>query len=48
MRQGGCSGALAGHPYIYMRWKEQFFVGAGQDVGLTIAGAPPRARGTAF
>eukprot|EP00877_Chromochloris_zofingiensis_P013976 jgi/Chrzof1/8832/Cz03g25340.t1 len=35
--QGRC-GALERHPFIYMRWKEQFFVNVGQDCGLTIAG----------
>lgn len=42
MRQGGRCGQLDRHRFVYMRWKEQFFVGAGSDAGLTIAGAPPR------
>ncbi|KAK9831173.1 hypothetical protein WJX74_005964 [Apatococcus lobatus] len=29
---------LADHPYIFMRWKEQAFVDAKEDCGLTITG----------
>ncbi len=36
-QQGRCD-ALEQHPYIYMRWKERFFVNVGCDCGLTIAG----------
>ena len=41
--QGGRSVALATHPYVYMRWKERFFIGSngGKTEGggrLTIAG----------
>jgi hypothetical protein len=32
-----CVAGLASHPYIYMRWKEQFFV-RGSECRLTIAG----------
>ena len=41
VRHGGRSGGAlgGGHRYLYMRWKERFFVGAGgPDAGLTIAG----------
>ena len=31
-------GALSSHPYIYMRWKEMFFVNTQEECGLTIAG----------
>eukprot|EP00879_Flechtneria_rotunda_P014555 GHRR01015210.1.p1 GENE.GHRR01015210.1~~GHRR01015210.1.p1 ORF type:complete len:507 (+),score=214.38 GHRR01015210.1:231-1751(+) len=34
----GRCGQLERHPYIYMRWKEQFFVTNHQDCSLTIAG----------
>eukprot|EP00775_Hariotina_reticulata_P006882 gene6882-7098_t len=39
LNNGRC-GRLQNHPFIYMRWKEQFFVGSAalQDCGLTIAG----------
>ncbi|CAL9775328.1 unnamed protein product [Musa acuminata subsp. burmannicoides] len=29
---------LSNYPYIFMRWKEQYFVNVGIDCGLTIAG----------
>ncbi|MCD7464052.1 hypothetical protein HAX54_051971 [Datura stramonium] len=29
---------LSNYPYIFMRWKEQYFVNVGTDCGLTIAG----------
>uniref|UniRef100_A0A7N0V3J1 Glucose-induced degradation protein 4 homolog n=1 Tax=Kalanchoe fedtschenkoi TaxID=63787 RepID=A0A7N0V3J1_KALFE len=35
---GGKSLDLSSSPYIYMRWKEQYFVNVGYDCGLTIAG----------
>uniref|UniRef100_A0A7N0VEA7 Glucose-induced degradation protein 4 homolog n=1 Tax=Kalanchoe fedtschenkoi TaxID=63787 RepID=A0A7N0VEA7_KALFE len=35
---GGKSLDLSSNPYIYMRWKEQYFVNVGYDCGLTIAG----------
>ncbi|KAG1339257.1 glucose-induced degradation protein 4 [Cocos nucifera] len=35
---GGESLDLSNHPYIFMRWKEQYFVNVGIDCGLTIAG----------
>ncbi|EFN56463.1 hypothetical protein CHLNCDRAFT_22436, partial [Chlorella variabilis] len=37
VRHGGRCPALAAHPYVYMRWKEQFFV-RGSECRLTIAG----------
>ncbi|XP_058099345.1 uncharacterized protein LOC131243783 isoform X1 [Magnolia sinica] len=35
---GGKSLNLSNYPYIFMRWKEQYFVNVGIDCGLTIAG----------
>ncbi|KAL9256346.1 Glucose-induced degradation protein 4-like protein, partial [Drosera capensis] len=35
---GGKSLDLSNYPYIFMRWKEQYFVNVGADCGLTIAG----------
>uniref|UniRef100_A0A0C9QVG0 TSA: Wollemia nobilis Ref_Wollemi_Transcript_5910_1222 transcribed RNA sequence n=1 Tax=Wollemia nobilis TaxID=56998 RepID=A0A0C9QVG0_9CONI len=35
---GGRSEDLCNYPYIFMRWKEKFFVNVGTDCGLTIAG----------
>ncbi|VAH72108.1 unnamed protein product [Triticum turgidum subsp. durum] len=35
---GGKSVELSNYPYIFMRWKEQYFVNVGVDCGLTIAG----------
>ncbi|XP_010256845.1 PREDICTED: glucose-induced degradation protein 4 homolog isoform X1 [Nelumbo nucifera] len=35
---GGKSLDLSSYPYIFMRWKEQYFVNVGIDCGLTIAG----------
>ncbi|RDY02108.1 Glucose-induced degradation protein 4-like protein, partial [Mucuna pruriens] len=35
---GGKSLDLSNYPYIFMRWKEQYFVNVGTDCGLTIAG----------
>ncbi|XP_052175336.1 uncharacterized protein LOC127790092 [Diospyros lotus] len=35
---GGRSLDLSNYPYIFMRWKEQYFVSVGTDCGLTIAG----------
>lgn len=35
---GGVSLDLGDYPYIFMRWKEKFFVNVGPDCGLTIAG----------
>ncbi|KAL3531796.1 hypothetical protein ACH5RR_005317 [Cinchona calisaya] len=35
---GGISLELSNYPYIFMRWKEQYFVNVGTDCGLTIAG----------
>ncbi|PIA54671.1 hypothetical protein AQUCO_00900914v1 [Aquilegia coerulea] len=35
---GGKSLDLSNCPYIFMRWKEQYFVNVGPDCGLTIAG----------
>lgn len=35
---GGKSLDLSYYPYIFMRWKEQYFVNVGTDCGLTIAG----------
>ncbi|KAI5391829.1 hypothetical protein KIW84_076576 [Lathyrus oleraceus] len=35
---GGKSMDLSNYPYIFMRWKEQYFVNVGTDCGLTIAG----------
>ncbi|KAJ3693714.1 hypothetical protein LUZ60_009194 [Juncus effusus] len=35
---GGKSLDLSIYPYIFMRWKEQYFVNVGTDCGLTIAG----------
>uniref|UniRef100_A0A453DWX6 Glucose-induced degradation protein 4 homolog n=2 Tax=Aegilops tauschii subsp. strangulata TaxID=200361 RepID=A0A453DWX6_AEGTS len=35
---GGKSVDLSNYPYIFMRWKEQYFVNVGVDCGLTIAG----------
>lgn len=29
---------LSQHPYIFMRWKEMFFMNADEESGLTIAG----------
>ncbi|XP_024377492.1 uncharacterized protein [Physcomitrium patens] len=37
-KDGGKSIDLVNHPYIFMRWKEKFFVNVGTDCGLTIAG----------
>eukprot|EP00897_Mesotaenium_endlicherianum_P009247 jgi/Mesen1/8350/ME000463S07796 len=37
-RDGGRSLDLASYPFIFMRWKEKFFVNVGADCGLTIAG----------
>eukprot|EP00899_Mesostigma_viride_P003491 jgi/Mesvir1/13142/Mv06111-RA.1 len=37
-RDGGRSVDLASYPYVFMRWKEKFFVNVGPDCGLTIAG----------
>ncbi|EIE22456.1 hypothetical protein COCSUDRAFT_42757 [Coccomyxa subellipsoidea C-169] len=36
-RRGRC-GYLRDYSHIYMRWKEQCFLNAGEDCGLTIAG----------
>nr|ACG33607.1 hypothetical protein [Zea mays] len=35
---GGKSLDFSNYPYIFMRWKEQYFVNVGVDCGLTIAG----------
>ncbi|KAG8053466.1 hypothetical protein GUJ93_ZPchr0001g31045 [Zizania palustris] len=35
---GGKSLDLSNYAYIFMRWKEQYFVNVGVDCGLTIAG----------
>ncbi|KAE8788918.1 glucose-induced degradation protein 4 [Hordeum vulgare] len=35
---GGKSVDLSNYPFIFMRWKEQYFVNVGVDCGLTIAG----------
>ncbi|KAK7859024.1 glucose-induced degradation protein 4 like protein [Quercus suber] len=35
---GGKNLDLSNYPYIFMRWKEQYFVNVGTDCGLTIAG----------
>nr|XP_043610563.1 glucose-induced degradation protein 4 homolog [Erigeron canadensis] len=35
---GGKSLDLSNYQYIFMRWKEQYFVNVGADCGLTIAG----------
>ncbi|KAK4745963.1 hypothetical protein SAY87_012275 [Trapa incisa] len=35
---GGKSLNLSNYPYIFMRWKELYFVNVGTDCGLTIAG----------
>ncbi|KAJ0713891.1 putative vacuolar import/degradation protein Vid24 [Helianthus annuus] len=35
---GGKSLDLSNYQYIFMRWKEQYFVNVGSDCGLTIAG----------
>ncbi|WOL04730.1 hypothetical protein Cni_G13452 [Canna indica] len=35
---GGKNMDLSNYPYIFMRWKEQYFVNVGIDCGLTIAG----------
>ncbi|CAI0471865.1 unnamed protein product [Linum tenue] len=35
---GGKSLDLSNYPFIFMRWKEQYFVNVGTDCGLTIAG----------
>ncbi|KAJ0259623.1 Uncharacterized protein HA466_0059470 [Hirschfeldia incana] len=35
---GGRQLDLSSYPYIFMRWKEQYFVNVGTDCGLTIAG----------
>ncbi|RVW33757.1 Glucose-induced degradation protein 4-like [Vitis vinifera] len=35
---GGKSLDLSNYQYIFMRWKEQYFVNVGTDCGLTIAG----------
>ncbi|KAF3555629.1 hypothetical protein F2Q69_00017562 [Brassica cretica] len=35
---GGRQLDLSNYPYIFMRWKEQYFVNVGTDCGLTIAG----------
>ncbi|XP_078436164.1 glucose-induced degradation-like protein [Wolffia australiana] len=35
---GGKSLDLSRYPYIFMRWKEQYFVNVSVDCGLTIAG----------
>ncbi|ERN07979.1 hypothetical protein AMTR_s00012p00253320 [Amborella trichopoda] len=35
---GGKSLDLSNYPYIFMRWKELYFVNVGKDCGLTIAG----------
>ncbi|KAK9289645.1 hypothetical protein L1049_007803 [Liquidambar formosana] len=35
---GGKSLDLTNYPFIFMRWKEQYFVNVGTDCGLTIAG----------
>ncbi|CAH2058888.1 unnamed protein product [Thlaspi arvense] len=35
---GGRQLDLRNYPYIFMRWKEQYFVNVGTDCGLTIAG----------
>eukprot|EP00850_Spirogloea_muscicola_P016818 SM000139S00135 [mRNA] locus=s139:338000:339860:+ [translate_table: standard] len=37
-RDGGKSIDLATYPCVFMRWKEKFFVNAGSECGLTIAG----------
>lgn len=37
-RSAGRCSKLAEHPYIFMRWKEQFFVNMPADCRLTIAG----------
>lgn len=37
-KDGGRVLDLANYPYIFMRWKEKFFVNVGADCGLTIAG----------
>mmetsp|Transcript_5941 Transcript_5941/g.20231 ORF Transcript_5941/g.20231 Transcript_5941/m.20231 type:complete len:292 (+) Transcript_5941:2057-2932(+) len=35
---GGRNVDLSNYPYLFMRWKEKFFVNVGPDCGLTIAG----------
>ncbi|PKU72802.1 glucose-induced degradation protein 4 homolog [Dendrobium catenatum] len=35
---GGKSLDLSNYPFVFMRWKEQYFVNVGIDCGLTIAG----------
>lgn len=35
---GGKTLDLSNYQYIFMRWKEQYFVNVGEDCGLTIAG----------
>lgn len=37
-KDGARSVNLTSHPYIFMRWKEKFFVNVSADCGLTIAG----------
>eukprot|EP00249_Psilotum_nudum_P007387 c20520_g1_i2 orf=184-777(+) len=37
-KDGGRSLDLVNYPFIFMRWKEKFFVNVGADCGLTIAG----------
>ncbi|KAI5682467.1 hypothetical protein M9H77_03695 [Catharanthus roseus] len=37
-KDGGKMLDLTNYPYIFMRWKEQYFVNVGTDCGLTIAG----------
>ncbi|CAI7912681.1 unnamed protein product, partial [Closterium sp. NIES-53] len=38
LKDGARSIDLSTFPYIFMRWKEKFFVNVGPDCGLTIAG----------
>eukprot|EP00197_Chlamydomonas_leiostraca_P007336 CAMPEP_0202869086 /NCGR_PEP_ID=MMETSP1391-20130828/11811_1 /ASSEMBLY_ACC=CAM_ASM_000867 /TAXON_ID=1034604 /ORGANISM="Chlamydomonas leiostraca, Strain SAG 11-49" /LENGTH=238 /DNA_ID=CAMNT_0049549343 /DNA_START=180 /DNA_END=896 /DNA_ORIENTATION=- len=38
MRWGGRYASLSSHTHVFMRLKEQFYVNAGADCGLTIAG----------
>eukprot|EP00735_Rhodelphis_limneticus_P014952 TRINITY_DN906_c0_g1::TRINITY_DN906_c0_g1_i1::g.15952::m.15952 TRINITY_DN906_c0_g1::TRINITY_DN906_c0_g1_i1::g.15952 ORF type:complete len:198 (+),score=1.65,sp/Q9CPY6/GID4_MOUSE/35.68/4e-29,Vac_ImportDeg/PF09783.4/1.4e-48 TRINITY_DN906_c0_g1_i1:100-693(+) len=37
-KDGGCNIDLSSCDHVFMRWKEKFFVNAGPDCGLTIAG----------
>jgi len=38
LRGSGSSLDLSASRYVFMRWKEQFFVNVGSECGLTIAG----------